>query len=179
MRSQCAKRLYMFLRIAVVLAICALIWRYHGELRSLDISGLAGSAANLFWAIGIIWCAFLVKATLFVLPAMLLYLSVGAVFSHGLAILISSVGIAVEVMASYTLGRFLGGDCVTARIGNKPWGPRLLELRKKRNMKYLFYIRAVPAFPIDFTSLFCGSIRIPFWRYFGISLAGLYPRVFF
>ena len=179
MRSQIAKRLYNILRIAAVLAICILLWRYHHELRSLDISSLIGSASSLFWAIGIVWCVFLVKATLFVIPAMLIYLSVGAIFSNDLAILVSSIGIAIEVLVSYYLGKFLGGGKVTALIGNKRWGRQLLELQKKRNMKYLFYIRAIPAFPIDFTSLFCGSIHIPFWRYFGISLAGLYPRVFF
>jgi uncharacterized membrane protein YdjX (TVP38/TMEM64 family) len=179
MQSHFAKRLYLCLRIAVVLAICILVGRYHRELRSLDISLLVGNAANLFWAIGAIWFIYSVKATLFVIPAMLLYLSVGALFSKDLAILISSVGIAVEVMVSYCLGRFLGGGDLAARIGNRRWGRQLLELQKKRNMKYLFYIRAVPAFPIDFTSLFCGSIRIPFWRYFFVSLAGLYPRVFF
>ena len=55
--------------------------------------------------------------------------------------------------------------------------PLLLLQKTKTKNSFLFVARVVPAFPIDFTSLFLGSSNYKFIPYLLISLLGIYPRV--
>ena len=56
-------------------------------------------------------------------------------------------------------------------------GRKLLNMKTKTKNSFLLVARAVPAFPIDFTSLFLGSSNYKFVPYLLISVLGIYPRV--
>ena len=108
---------------------------------------------------------------------MLIYVSVGMAFDLSTALFISICGIALEVAVTYWLGRALGGEYVHKLIKKAKGGEKLLNMQDKSKFSSLFVIRLLPVFPIDFASLFLGSIKLPFIRYMLISVLGIAPRV--
>ena len=119
---------------------------------------------------------FFAKSLLFVIPASLIYISVGMAFAPWQAVIISFVGISVEVCATFFLGRFLGGDAVTKLLSKSKNGQKLLEKNVQDKFGVLFLMR-FSGLPIDFTSLFLGASGCGFFKYFLASVSGIMPRV--
>lgn len=164
-------------RIAVALAIFIAVVLNYEKLVNLDLRALVGS-------IGVIWYAYLavigvyaLKSVVFVVPAMMIYVSVGISFDTPVALLLNFIGLAVEVTITFFLGKFLGGEYVRKLLEKNKGGQKLLNVKTKTKNSFLFVARVVPAFPIDFTSLFLGSSDFKFISYFLISMLGIYPRV--
>jgi uncharacterized membrane protein YdjX (TVP38/TMEM64 family) len=59
----------------------------------------------------------------------------------------------------------------------KKWSKKLLRVKQTNKLSFLFVVRVLPAFPIDFVSLFLGSSGIGFLSYFLTSVIGIMPRV--
>ena len=74
-----------------------------------------------------IWGVYLVKSVLFILPASLIYISIGMAFPTPTACLISLIGIILEVTVTYFLGVFLGGDYVEKLLRKSKGGQKILE----------------------------------------------------
>ena len=53
----------------------------------------------------------------------------------------------------------------------------MLNMKGKTKGSALFTARLLPVFPIDFFSLFLGSIKYPFLPYLLLSVLGVAPRV--
>jgi uncharacterized membrane protein YdjX (TVP38/TMEM64 family) len=175
------QRILNILRIAVVAALVlavALNFKRFRNLNEGDIAALTEGAANLALAVAAVLGLYCVKGFLFVIPAMLLYVSVGAAFHPlWLALAVNAGGILLELALTYGMGAFLGGQQVNRLLAGNKGGRKLLELQNKRGFAMLFTARFVPAFPIDFTGLYFGAARIPFWQYLAASALGLLPRV--
>lgn len=149
----------------------------YGRLTSLDVRAVVVAAGNLALAAGVVLGIYLLKSVLFVIPASLIYISVGLAFDTGQAIAINFVGIALEVTVTFLLGKFLGGVYVEKRLRGKKFADKLLNAKQKNTLSFLLVVRALPAFPIDFVSLFLGASGIGFLPYFIISVIGIMPRV--
>lgn len=166
-------------RVCVALAIFLLIVFNYDRLTHLDMRELVELAPNFASAVAALLGVYLLKSVLFVIPASLIYISIGMAFDWPTACLINMAGILLEVFASYLLGRFLGGNRVEELLRKKKGGAKLLNLNLQDKPGFIFLIRLVPAFPIDFTSLFFGAFTKPrlFPLYLLMSLLGLAPRV--
>lgn len=149
----------------------------YGRLTSLDVRAVVVAAGNLALAAGVVLGIYLLKSVLFVIPASLIYISVGLAFDTGQAIAINFVGIALEVTVTFLLGKFLGGAYVEKRLRGKKFADKLLNAKQKNTLSFLLVVRALPAFPIDFVSLFLGASGIGFLPYFILSVIGIMPRV--
>jgi len=174
------QRILNILRAAVVVALLVVIALNFKRLRNLsqaDVAALAQGASSLAVAIAAVLGLYCVKALLFVVPAMLLYVSVGAVFPLWPALAINFAGIALELALTYGLGVFLGGAYVRGMLDGSKGGRKLLEMQDKRGFAVLFTVRLLPVFPIDFAGLYFGSARVPFWKHLAASVLGLFPRV--
>lgn len=164
-------------RIAVALGIFVAVILNYDKLVNLDLRMLVGS-------IGVIWYAYLVvigvyalKSIAFVIPAMMIYVSVGISFDTPVALVLNFIGLAIEVTVTFFLGKFLGGEYVKKLLEKNKGGQKLLNVKTKTKNSFLFVARVLPVFPIDFTSLFLGSSDFKFIPYFLISMLGIYPRV--
>lgn len=177
MKGKTKEILSVFLRIAVAAVIFVAVIMNYDTLKNLDLRALVGS-------IGVIWYAYLavigvyaLKSVVFVVPAMMIYVSVGISFDTPVALVLNLIGLTVEVTVTYFLGKFLGGEYVAKLLEKNKGGKKLLNMKTKTKNSFLFVARVVPAFPIDFTSLFLGSSNYNFFSYLLISLLGIYPRV--
>ncbi len=165
------------LRLGVLCAIFTAVAINYDKLVNLDVRALVDAAPGEAAAVAVGIAIFALKGLTFVIPAMLIYVSVGMAFDVGTALFISLCGIAVEVAVTYWLGRALGGEYVRKMLLKAKGGDKILNMKDSGKFSSLFVIRLLPVFPIDFASLFLGSIKLPFVRYLIISVLGIAPRV--
>lgn len=165
------------LKIVIAAAIIITAAVNYKTLSTLDIRELISSASSIYIAAVIILGVYFVKAVLLVLPASLIYISVGLALDWKTAVLVNMLGIVIEVTTTYFLGKFLGKETVEKKLRGTKGGERLLGMRDKNKNTATFIIRFVPVFPIDFSSLFMGAFDFKFLPYFLCSVLGLAPRV--
>ena len=176
MNEKTKARLKLAAKIAVLLIILTLIIINYDKLKNIDIRQMtAGKSLTL--SAFIILGVYAVKSVLFVIPAMLLYTSVGVAFPPLYAVLINITGICLEVTITYFIGRFLGDEYVRNLLQKNKGGQKILEKQIENRFPALLIIRALPVFPIDFLSLFLGSIKSNLLVYFLASVIGIAPRV--
>lgn len=167
----------LLLRLAVLAALFTAVALNYDRLVNIDVRALVDLAPGEAVAILVGIAIFFLKGLTFVIPAMLIYVSVGMAFDLSTALFISLCGIAVEVAVTYWLGRMLGGEYVNRLLKKAKGGEKLLNMQDKSKFSSLFVIRLLPVFPIDFASLFLGSIKLPFIKYMLVSVLGIAPRV--
>ena len=177
MKEKNKEFLSVFLRIAVAAVIFVAVVMNYEKLVNLDLRALVSSIGVIWYAYFAVIGVYALKSIVFVVPAMMIYVSVGISFDTGIALILNLIGLAVEVTITYFLGRFLGGEYVSKLLEKNKGGRKLLNMKTKTKNSFLFVARVVPAFPIDFTSLFLGSSNYGFVSYFLILILGIYPRV--
>lgn len=165
------------IRAAVAMIIFVIAVIEYDNLKNIDVRAIVEGSSSMLFAVLTIWGVYLVKSVLFIIPASLIYISIGMAFPTPAACLISLVGIILEVTATYFLGLFLGGEYVNKLLAKSKSGRKILEKKLNDNFPALLGIRALPVFPIDFVSLFWGASKCKFPRYFIASVVGIMPRV--
>mgnify|MGYP003305098672 CR=1 FL=1 len=177
MNKRTKETLLALLRAAVAMTIFVLGVVNYEKLKNIDVRALVEASTGMIAAIGTIFGIYIVKSVLFIIPASLIYISVGMAFTPWQAILINFIGIVIEVSVTYVLGLFLGGDYVNKLLSKSKGGQKILDLEISNRFSVLLGIRALPVFPIDFVSLFWGAAKCPFVKYFPASVIGIMPRV--
>ena len=167
----------IILRCVVALTLFAVAIIYYEELSTIDVTRLADVTDEILILILLVLCVYVVKALVFVVPASVVYVAVGAIMNPVLAVFVNLTGIFIEVTLTYFLGRFLGKDAVYRILAKKEIGKKLLAKDIQSKASVLVAIRAVPAFPIDFVSLFYGASGCAYFRYALLSVAGISWRV--
>ena len=164
------------LKILLPIALFVIVLLNYDKLKNLDVRALIAAAPSVWAAAGIVLGVYAVKAVVFVIPASLVYISVGMAFSTPVAVALNCAGIALEITISYLLGRFLGGEKVDKLLRGKKGYATLEKLKSKGRFAFVFLLRFA-SFPIDFGSLFFGASDFAFPSYFLMSLCGILPRV--
>lgn len=167
----------IIVKCAVALALFAAAVINYDTLSNIDVKQLLSVTDKLYIMIAIVLGVYVVKALVFVVPASLVYVAVGAVINPVVAVIVNLTGIFIEVSVTYFLGRFLGRDAVYKMLSKKEAGRKILEKNFGEKASVLLTIRAVPAFPIDFISLFYGASGCRYLKYAVLSVAGISWRV--
>lgn len=167
----------IILRCVIALTLFAVAIIYYDELSNLDVRALADITDKLPVLIAMILAVYIIKALVFVVPASVVYVAVGAIMNPVLAVFVNLTGIFIEVSVTYFLGRFLGKDAVYKLLSKKETGRKLLAKDIQSKASVLVSIRAIPAFPIDFVSLFYGASGCRYLKYAVLSVAGIAWRV--
>ena len=90
---------------AVAIFVTAIV--NYDYLSNLDVRVLIAGASSLLIAELIILGVYSVKAVLMVIPASLIYISVGMAFDTKRAVIVNLLGIAIEVTVTFFMGKFL------------------------------------------------------------------------
>lgn len=167
----------IILRCVIALTLFTVAIIYYDELSNLDVRALADVTDKLPVLIAMILAVYIIKALVFVVPASVVYVAVGAIMNPVLAVFVNLTGIFIEVSVTYFLGRFLGKDAVYKLLSKKETGRKLLAKDIQSKASVLVSIRAIPAFPIDFVSLFYGASGCKYLKYAVLSVAGIAWRV--
>ena len=169
--------LFIILRCAVALTLFAVAVAYYDELSNIDVLRLLSVTDSLVLMSGIVLTVYFVKALVFVVPASLVYVAVGAALPPALAVAVNLAGIFIEITVTFFLGRFLGKDAVYRILSKSEAGKKILNKNIQDKSSVLFSIRAIPAFPIDFISLFYGASGCGYGKYALLSVLGIAWRV--
>ena len=161
--------------VAMTLFVVAIV--NYDTLSTLDVTSLVKFTENTALISLIILGVYALKSVVFVVPASLVYVAVGVIFPHSYAVLLNMVGIVIEVTITYLLGMFIGSDVVYKFLAKKEKGKKLLEKDIQNKASVILGIRAIPAFPIDFVSLFFGASKCNFPKYLLFSVLGISWRV--
>lgn len=167
----------IILRCVLALSLFAVAIIYYDELSTIDVRAIADVTDKLIVMIALMLCIYFIKALVFVVPASLVYVAVGAIMEPIPAVIVNLIGIFIEVSVTYWLGSFLGKDAVHKLLSKKETGRKLLEKDIGNKASVLVSIRAIPAFPIDFVSLFYGVSGCSYLKYAFLSVAGISWRV--
>lgn len=177
MKEKTKENLSIIFRLCAALIIFVAVILNYDRLVNLDLRKLVSSTEVIYYAYFTVIGVYALKSVAFVIPAMMIYVSVGITFDTYTALILNFIGLTVEVTVTYFLGKFLGGEYVEKLLNKNKGGKKLLNMKTKTKNSFLFLARVIPAFPIDFTSLFLGSSNYSFGSYLLFSLLGIYPRV--
>ena len=169
--------LLIVLRCVVALSLFTVAVVYYDELSTLDVKRLTSVTESMPLMAAIVLAVYFVKALVFVVPASLVYVAVGAVLPPAAAVTVNLIGIYIEVSVTYLLGRFLGKEAVCKLLSRNAAGQKILQKDIQSKAGVLLSVRAIPAFPIDFISLFYGASGCGYAKYAALSVLGLSWRV--
>ena len=102
----------IILRCIVALSLFAVAIIYYEELSTIDVTKLADVTDKLTVLILLVLAVYVIKALVFVVPASVVYVAVGAIMNPLLAVAVNLFGIFIEVTVTYFLGSFLGKEAV-------------------------------------------------------------------
>lgn len=161
--------------VAMILFVIAIV--NYDKLSGLDVQALLSQFDKTGVIVAVVLALYLIKGLIFVLPASVIYVAVGVILDTWLAVGVNVLGIIIEILAAYFLGRFLGKDYVHKLLSKKEAGRKILATNFQDKKWLIFVTRLLPVFPIDFLSLFFGATRSNGLMHFVLSVAGLAPRV--
>ncbi len=169
--------LLIVLRCALALSLFVVAIVYYKPLSGIDVKQLLSVTESVPLMCGIVLAVYCVKALVFVIPASIVYVAVGAVLPPVIAVAVNLTGIFLEVSVTYFLGRFLGKEAVYRLLSRNEAGKKILNRNLQDKSSVLLSIRAIPAFPIDFISLFYGASGCRYGKYALLSVLGVSWRV--
>lgn len=161
--------------VAMIMFVIAIV--NYDKLSGLDVQALLSQFDKTGVIVAVVLALYFIKGLIFVLPASVIYVAVGVILDTWLAIGVNVLGIIIEILAAYFLGRFLGKDYVHRLLSKKEAGRKILATNFQDKKWLIFVTRLLPVFPIDFLSLFFGATRSNGVMHFILSVAGLAPRV--
>lgn len=127
--------LMLILRCAVAAALLIIAVVNYDKLTKIDMRALVAGAGSTAAAVAVIIGVFAVKSVLFIIPASMIYISVGMAFPTASAIAINLAGIALEITVTYLLGWFLGGEYVEKRLKGSKAGDKVLPSATGRSFR--------------------------------------------
>lgn len=109
-----------------------------------------------------------------VFPMMIFYFACGMLFPFGWAVIAGAVGILVETMLQYLLGRRMGASHVDKLIARYP---KLSVIRswQVNNDVFLTYLLRVSGLPVNMVSMFVGAMGVGTVPYLLGTYIGMLP----
>ena len=110
--------------VAMILFVIAIV--NYDKLSGLNVEALLSQFDGTAVIVAVVLVLYLVKGLIFVLPASVIYVAVGVILDTWLAVTVNILGIIIEILAAYFLGRFLGKDYVQRLLSKKEAGRKIL-----------------------------------------------------
>lgn len=177
MKENKKETIKLIMKILVAAVVFIVVLLNYKTLVNIDIRAIVSAAPSLLPAVFAVLAVYFVKGIAMVIPASLVYLSVGMAFSTGTAVLVNLMGILIEFIVAYLFGVFLGGDYINKMLAKQKYGQKMLDLQQNKKDASVFLMRFITLFPLDFVSLFLGGSKYNFIKYLIFSFLGLAPRV--
>lgn len=165
------------LRVIIVISLLIIIVLNFDTFRNVDVEGLVQRAGSPWRGFLVVMALFAIKSIVLVVPAALVNIGVGVAFTPLIGLLVNTAGVVVELTTSYYMGYFLGGEFVERQLDKMKRGREYLEDDSRDSGVVMFFLRIIPVFSVNAISMFYGSSHYNYWKYLGISMAGMMPRV--
>ena len=165
------KKLIPIVAIAFMGIVFTVIVKKTGEPLSVHTI-LRYTPANEMVAAGIILLLFAIKSLTIVIPLSILYLASGILFQPVIAVLISTVGLAITITIPYLIGRYSGKQIVQEICQKYPKAGMVAKYQETNPFFACFITRIVGVLPGDIVSLYFGACDTEYGIYLAAGIAG-------
>lgn len=161
------------------LILCILFMALYIIFRdSITVESISSFAPeNIILAILFMLLLYAVKSLSIMFPFVILNMVGGLLFPTGIAVFVNFLGLIVELLVPYWVGRAAGAD-FAANLCEKH--PKLDDfINHQPGSKYFmtFFLRAINCLPTDAVSMYYGAVKHPFGAFMLCSFFGCMPLV--
>lgn len=157
---------------AIIIILCAIFLINHDFEELLDYT-----PKNLWLAFAAFMGFYALKSLSVVFPLTALFVSIGAMYPLGVAILVNIAGLTISFTIPYLVGRYSGGDLVDTITEKYPKAKSVVNYSHRNNLFASYISRAVVVVPGDLVSMLHGAMRMPYRAYLAGSLVGVLPEM--
>ena len=127
---------------------------------------------NAMLAAGIVLLLFALKSLTVVFPLSILYLESGILFQPVIAVLISTVGLAITITIPYWIGRYSGKQIVQKICQKYPKAEMVAKYQRTNPFFACFITRIVGFLPGDIVSIYFGACDTVYLIYLAAGVSG-------
>ena len=127
---------------------------------------------NKTLAAGILLAFFALKSLTIVFPLSILYLASGILFQPSMAVLISTLGLAITITIPYGIGRYSGKETVQEICRKYPKAAQVAKYQETNTFFACFITRIVGCLPGDMVSLYFGACAASYPVYLAAGVIG-------
>ena len=127
---------------------------------------------NAMLAAGIVLLLFALKSLTVVFPLSILYLASGILFQPVIAVLISTVGLAITITIPYWIGRYSGKQIVQEICQKYPKAGMIAQYQRTNTFFACFITRIVGFLPGDIVSIYFGACDTAYLIYLAAGVSG-------
>lgn len=136
------------------------------------------SNGSTWLSVLIILLNYALKAVIPWFPLSCICVAVGVIFKWYYALAINAVGMAVLFTIKFYWGKSYGGGNAEKILSKYDRAHTIVDNSKLGSTVILFFLRLVPAMPVNSVSQLYGTTDINFWKYLLVSLAGFSYKLF-
>ena len=127
---------------------------------------------NAMLAAGIVLLLFALKSLTVVFPLSILYLASGILFQPVIAVLISTVGVAITITIPYWIGKYSGKQIVQEICQKYPKAGMIAQYQRTNTFFACFITRIVGFLPGDIVSIYFGACDTAYLIYLAAGVSG-------
>lgn len=127
---------------------------------------------NAMLAAGIVLLLFALKSLTVVFPLSILYLESGILFQPVIAVLISTVGLAITITIPYWIGKYSGKQIVQEICQKYPKAGMIAQYQRTNTFFACFITRIVGFLPGDIVSIYFGACDTAYLIYLAAGVSG-------
>lgn len=127
---------------------------------------------NAMLAAGIVLLLFALKSLTVVFPLSILYLASGIIFQPVIAVLISTVGLAITITIPYWIGKYSGKQIVQEICQKYPKAGMIAQYQRTNTFFACFITRIVGFLPGDIVSIYFGACDTVYLIYLVAGVSG-------
>ena len=127
---------------------------------------------NAMLAAGIVLLLFALKSLTVVFPLSILYLASGIIFQPVIAVLISTVGLAITITIPYWIGKYSGKQIVQEICQKYPKAGMVAKYQETNTFFACFITRIVGFLPGDIVSIYFGACDTAYLIYLAAGVSG-------
>ena len=127
---------------------------------------------NTILAAGMLLLLFALKSLTVVFPLSILYLASGILFHSMIAVLVSTVGLAITITVPYWIGKYSGKQAVQEICQKYPKAEMVAKYQETNTFFACFITRIVGFLPCDIVSIYFGACDTAYLIYLAAGVAG-------
>lgn len=108
-------------------------------------------------------------------PLIVLNIAGGFIFPAGTALIVNSIGVTVELIIPYVIGKLSSGNFKDKLKRKHPKLAEIMERGNENHFFMFFFLRVISCLPGDVVSMYLGANKAPFGKYLLGSFLGTLP----
>jgi uncharacterized membrane protein YdjX (TVP38/TMEM64 family) len=175
-RKEIYQKILIIISIILILIIVIGIFKRSAPLSLETITNiLSYTKESSAQTILVILTIYTIKPIVMIIPLVAIYIATGMIFPTFYAIMISYVGLTIEMTLGFFIGRKISKSKVFETLSENKYASKIIQFGNKNSILSSFMVRVVKGPPADLTSMFMGSTGMSYIQYILGTLLGVTP----